>query len=288
MNFFNSFFTARLLRLAMALVAAITLSACAGPGPYNTISEGADGALMLKGHDPVAYFTLGKHTLGKPEIKTTHDGATYRFVSDEHKSIFAANPAKYVPQFGGFCSNGVVYGMAFGGDPDTWKIIDDKLYIFGGASSRKYFVMDEKKNLQLAEDYWSTELQHRCPTGGRMAASRKRKTSAVKPKRQTTAAKAVAKVPIDAGTALATLTQLGNATAAAFAQRFFKTGEGQYGEGDAFLGIRVPVLRAFVRDMRGAGLEVALPLLKSGWHEARAVALMLLVRLYERGDEKKR
>ena len=52
-----------------------------------------------------------------------------------------------------------------------------------------------------------------------------------------------------------------------------------------FLGIRVPALRALVRDLKGAGLEVALPLLKSGWHEARAVGLMLLVRLYQRGDE---
>ncbi|MEO8104669.1 MAG: DNA alkylation repair protein [Betaproteobacteria bacterium] len=81
---------------------------------------------------------------------------------------------------------------------------------------------------------------------------------------------------------------LGNAGAAQFAGRFFKTGKGEYGEGDQFLGIRVPVLRSFARDFRDAGLEVALPLLKSGWHEARAVGLMLLVRLYQRGDEKTR
>jgi 3-methyladenine DNA glycosylase AlkD len=87
---------------------------------------------------------------------------------------------------------------------------------------------------------------------------------------------------------LVALTKLGSASAAALAQRFFKTSAGQYGEGDAFLGIRVPVLRALVRDMKDAGIEVALPLLKSGWHEARAVALMLLVRLFERGDERTR
>jgi 3-methyladenine DNA glycosylase AlkD len=84
---------------------------------------------------------------------------------------------------------------------------------------------------------------------------------------------------------LARVISLGNATAAQFAQRFFKTGEGQYGAGDKFLGIRVPVLRAMVRDLRDAGLEVALPLLKSSWHEARALGLMLLVKIYQRGDE---
>ena len=95
-----------------------------------------------------------------------------------------------------------------------------------------------------------------------------------------------AAAPPTATTTLVALSKLGSAHAAAFAQRFFKTGVGQYGAGDLFLGIRVPVLRSLVRDMKDAGLEVALPLLKSSWHEARAVSLMLLVRLYQRGDEK--
>lgn len=85
---------------------------------------------------------------------------------------------------------------------------------------------------------------------------------------------------------LLALTRLGSVSAAAIAQRFFKTGVGQYGAGDLFLGIRVPVLRALVRDMKDAGFEVAAPLLKSGWHEARKVALMLLVRVFQQGDEK--
>ena len=84
---------------------------------------------------------------------------------------------------------------------------------------------------------------------------------------------------------LAQVVALGNATAAQFAQRFFKTGEGEYGAGDRFLGIRAPALRALARDLRDAGLEVALPLLKSSWHEARALGLMLLVKTYQRGDE---
>jgi 3-methyladenine DNA glycosylase AlkD len=100
-----------------------------------------------------------------------------------------------------------------------------------------------------------------------------------------TRAPAAARAAGSAGGVLATLRQLGNETAAQFAQRFFKTGPGEYGEGDRFLGIRVPQLRSLVRDMRDSGLEVALPLLKSGWHEARAVGLMLLVKLFQRGDE---
>ena len=107
-------------------------------------------------------------------------------------------------------------------------------------------------------------------------------TSASRKTRRTVAPTASAAA---AAHTLTALTGMGSSTAVAFALRFFKTGPGQYGAGDQFLGIRVPVLRAFVRDMKDAGVEVALPLLKSGWHEARAVALMLLVRQFQRGDE---
>ena len=146
-------------RLAVAFVTATSLAACTGVGPYNSSSDGADKVLMLNGHDPVAYFTVGKHTLGKTGITAMHAGATFRFASEQHKALFAMDPAKYVPQYGGFCANGIVYGIPWGGDPDTWKLIDGKLYIFGGEASRKYFLMDEKKNMQLADQYWSAEVK---------------------------------------------------------------------------------------------------------------------------------
>ena len=149
----------RLAKLACMFVVALALGACTTVGPYNSTADGPDGMLMLKGHDPVAYFTIGKHTLGKADIKATHEGATYRFASEEHKALFATNPAKYMPQYGGFCANGIVYGIPWGGDADTWKLIDGKLYIFGGESSRKYFLMDEKRNLQLADQYWTGEIK---------------------------------------------------------------------------------------------------------------------------------
>ena len=159
MNIFNLVIRPRLAKLALCYFTAVALVACTSVGPYNTKAEGADSELMLKGHDPVAYFTMDKHLLGSPEIKAIYAGTTYRFVNEQHKAIFTADPVKYVPQFGGYCSNGVVYGMAFGGDPDTWQIIDGKLYMFGGAGSRKYFLMDEKNNLSLAHQYWTTELK---------------------------------------------------------------------------------------------------------------------------------
>ena len=100
------------------------------------------------------------------------------------------------------------------------------------------------------------------------------------------AATAAATALPNAAGVLARLMSLGNAATAEVTLRFFKTGPGEYGEGDKFIGIRVPKLRALARDLRGAGIEVAQPLLKSTWHEARALGLMLLVQNFERADAK--
>ena len=67
-------------------------------------------------------------------------------------------------------------------------------------------------------------------------------------------------------------------------QRFFKTGKGQYGEGDRFLGVRVPVLRRLARDYRDLPAADAIRLLQSKWHEERLLGLLLLVGLYRRGS----
>jgi 3-methyladenine DNA glycosylase AlkD len=71
---------------------------------------------------------------------------------------------------------------------------------------------------------------------------------------------------------------------AAHAQRFFKTGPGEYGEGDRFLGVRVPQLRTLARAHRTLPLEAVVEHLRSPWHEERLLALLLLVEQHRRGD----
>jgi 3-methyladenine DNA glycosylase AlkD len=81
------------------------------------------------------------------------------------------------------------------------------------------------------------------------------------------------------------LRALASPETAAILQRFFKTGKGQYGEGDVFLGIKVPVLRALVKQHReAASLDTVARLLGSKFHEERLFALLLLIQLHERGD----
>ena len=153
--------------LTALLIAAAALSGCSAltaqnPSsalkPVNAVADGDDARVMLKGHDVVAYFTDGRHALGSPQIKSVYEGVTFRFASTAHKALFDAAPQKYLPQYGGYCANGIVYGIPWGGDADTWLMRDGKLYIFGGAGSRDAFLLDVPGNLALAEKYWREEV----------------------------------------------------------------------------------------------------------------------------------
>ena len=156
-----------LLRIALACAALLALAGCAplvtqspgkGLSPVNAVADGEDKHLMLFGHDVVSYFTEKTHKPGNPAIKSVYKGVTFRFSKPEHKALFDANPERYLPQFGGYCTNGIVYGIPWGGDADTWRMIDGKLYIFGGAASRDAFLLDVPRNMALANKYWSEEV----------------------------------------------------------------------------------------------------------------------------------
>jgi len=84
------------------------------------------------------------------------------------------------------------------------------------------------------------------------------------------------------------LEALGDPGIAAHSQRFFKTGPGEYGEGDRFLGIRIPVIRAQVRRYHDLSMGVALRLLVSHYHEVRMFSLLWLVMRFNKSDEHER
>jgi YHS domain-containing protein len=154
-------------RIVLAFSAAAMLSACAplfvqspgkGLSPVNAVSEGEDKHLMLFGHDVVNYFTDRTHKPGSPAIKTVYKDVTFRFATPEHKTMFDQSPEKYIPQFGGYCTNGIVYAIPWGGDADVWEMIDGKLYMFGGHGSHDAFMLDVPRNMALANKYWNEEV----------------------------------------------------------------------------------------------------------------------------------
>ena len=157
-----------LSRLAgIGLMAAVLLSGCSSmtaqnpPGqlkPVNAVADANDNRVMLKGADVVAYFTQGRYVQGDPKFTSRYQDINFRFASAEHKALFEAAPQKYLPQYGGYCANGIVYAIPWGGDADTWRIVDGKLYIFGGQGSKDGFELDVPGNIRLADQYWKAEV----------------------------------------------------------------------------------------------------------------------------------
>ncbi|MBK9350533.1 MAG: hypothetical protein IPN05_10290 [Sulfuritalea sp.] len=151
-----------LLALAALLLAGCGAMTAQNPSgkytPVNAVAEGTEARVMLKGADVVAYFVSNKFQQGLPQFSSRYEDISFRFASAENKALFDKQPTKYLPEFGGYCANGIVYGIPWGGDADTWKMIDGKLYIFGGQASKDGFEIDEKKNLALAESYWKDEV----------------------------------------------------------------------------------------------------------------------------------
>ena len=96
--------------IASAAVGALALAGCRAliaqnPDsplePVNAVADGDDDRVMLKGHDVVAYFTLGRHALGSNQYRSVYEGVTFRFMSAQHKALFDADPKKYQPEYGG-------------------------------------------------------------------------------------------------------------------------------------------------------------------------------------------
>jgi len=90
-----------------------------------------DNGIAIQGYDPVAYFTQNKAVKGKKALAVIYQGIVYYFSSVENKEAFKATPNKYEPEYGGWCA----YAMGNTGekvpvDPETFKIVNGKLYLF--------------------------------------------------------------------------------------------------------------------------------------------------------------
>lgn len=160
--------TLRRTLIAASLLGAVALTAGL-PAPAfaqdqnSTAAVNVDTAgVALHGYDPVAYFTLKKPTLGKAMYAHSFEGATYRFSSQEHLEKFKANPAMYAPQFGGFCAMGVVLEKKLDGDPQAWRVVDNKLYLNVNKDIQKKWLEDVPGNIVKAGKTWP-EIKNKAP-----------------------------------------------------------------------------------------------------------------------------
>jgi hypothetical protein len=113
--------------------AAVGLAVLVAAYPLATAPSAVaqDVPLAIKGYDPVAYFTDGRPTPGRPDIQYQWDEHAYRFATVEHRELFRADPARYAPQFGKYCAMALAKGQIVVANPENWLISDGKLFVFG-------------------------------------------------------------------------------------------------------------------------------------------------------------
>jgi YHS domain-containing protein len=157
-------------RRSLVLAAAAAAVVAAGAGAWYATHAGpaaqhgkvfAENGLAIRGYDPVAYFTDGRPVEGRPEFAATLDGATWRFASAEHKAAFEADPAKFTPQYGGYCAWAVsAKNEAYPIDPNAWKIVDGKLYLNYSQDVQKDWGQDVPGHIAKADKNWPGLERH--------------------------------------------------------------------------------------------------------------------------------
>jgi YHS domain-containing protein len=114
----------------------------------------ADHGIAVRGYDPVAYFADGQPRPGSAEFEWTWQGARWRFASDAHRRAFQADPARYAPQYGGYCALAISLGRVADGDPAQWAIVDGKLFLNNNARAKAAWDEDRAGNIAKANQNW--------------------------------------------------------------------------------------------------------------------------------------
>jgi YHS domain-containing protein len=118
--------------------------------------------VILGGYDAVSFLQLKKAEKGTATHAVFYSGATYFFTSAAHKEVFKKSPAAFAPQYGGWCA----YAMGNSNelveiDPETFKIVDGKLYLFYNkyfTNTLKLWNKDEGRLKSTADKNWSKRL----------------------------------------------------------------------------------------------------------------------------------
>lgn len=153
------------MKLSKIIVAlALTLMPVAAASPVLAdkapIWTGFGSNVAISGYDPVAYFTAGRPTQGNAQFKASYQGAEFRFANAANRAAFIANPARYAPQYGGYCAYAVAQGSTAGIDPNAWSIVDGKLYLNISRSIQTRWQGDRANFIAAANRNWPLVLKN--------------------------------------------------------------------------------------------------------------------------------
>jgi YHS domain-containing protein len=152
--------TAQKIGRARRHLLAAALAASAGLIPLAALAAEAVNVdakgVAVHGYDPVAYFVMGKPVKGTPEFSAAWKGATYWFANASHLQTFRTDPARYEPQYGGYCAFGVAQGAKPDIDPTAFAVVDGKLYLNLSAGVQRRWQADVPGHIRKADQNWSS------------------------------------------------------------------------------------------------------------------------------------
>lgn len=137
----------------LAALVTISMMVSLAAGKTDRVNKNSDGA-ALKGYDAVAYFTEGKPVKGSPQFQYDWMGAKWLFASAANRDQFAKDPAKYAPQFGGYCAYAVSQGHTANIDPEAWRVVDGRLYLNWSKGVQKKWEADVPGNIKKGNENW--------------------------------------------------------------------------------------------------------------------------------------
>ena len=146
-----------LVAVVFFVAATVAVSARADPPVvFNTHGN------AIFGFDTVAYHTLGEARDGSVEFTHEWMDVTWRFINAEHRDLFAADPKKYAPAYGGWCAYAVSFDMKVATDPDAWQIVEGRLYLQQSPAVLRAWGQDVPYYVGLANEAWPI-IMHEAP-----------------------------------------------------------------------------------------------------------------------------
>jgi YHS domain-containing protein len=148
----------RLKAIGLAVLVSLGLLSNAVMAKEAPVYTSFFGKVAVSGYDPVAYFAEHKAVQGDAQYSTSYQGAEWRFSTAAHRDAFVADPARYAPQYGGYCAWAVAQGSTASADPMRWRIVNDKLYLNYDADVQKKWEANIPEFIQQANKNWPSVL----------------------------------------------------------------------------------------------------------------------------------
>jgi hypothetical protein len=144
----------RILCIALACLAVcatrVARSADTGVVPAIDATHGVG----LEGYDAVAYFLDHRPIRGSDAYTHSWNGVVWKFASAEHRDLFAADPAHYAPQYGGYCAYAVANRTTAHGSPKQWAVVNDRLFLNNNPLAKKLWERDRPGHIRAGDENW--------------------------------------------------------------------------------------------------------------------------------------